>query len=102
MTDSFNEFVLVTIATNDYTPVTQILEFQPGETDKEVTITIVDDARIEEAENFELYLTGGAGVHLSPFSRAVVTIINDDGKLCTPDTISNKKWHMLLTAVEIP
>ena len=93
------EDYLLTVARDDYTPVTQILEFQPGETEKEVTITIVDDERIEEAENFELYLTGGAGVHLSPFSRAVVTIINDDGKLCKPDTIivlATKRWQMLL------
>ena len=93
------EDYLVTVARDDYTPVTQILEFQPGETEKEVTITIVDDARIEAAENLELYLTGGAGVYLSPFSRAVVTIINDDGKLCKPDTIivlATKHWQMLL------
>ena len=67
-------------ATSDYIPVTQILEFQSGETEKKITVTIVNDAMIEEAENFELYLTGGIGVLLSPFPRAVVTIVNDDGE----------------------
>ena len=74
-------YFCVTIAGADYVRVTQILEFQAGETEKEIIITIMDDSMIEEAENFELYLTGGAGVHLSPFSRAEVTIINDDGEL---------------------
>ena len=60
--------------------MTQILEFQSGETEKEITVTIVNDAMIEEAENFELYLTGGIGVLLSPFPRARVTIVNDDGE----------------------
>ena len=60
--------------------MTQILEFQPGETQKNITIIINNDQRIEAAEQFELYLAGGIGVHLSPFSRTAITITNDDGK----------------------
>ena len=67
-------------AGQDYDPLTQILEFQPGETQKNITVTIHNDQSIEEDEQFELYLTGGIGVHLSPFPRASITIQNDDGK----------------------
>ena len=67
-------------AGQDYNPVTQILEFQPGETQKDVTITIYNDQKIEAAEQFELYLASGIGVYLSPFPRTVITIGNDDGK----------------------
>lgn len=67
-------------AGQDYEPLTQILEFQPGETQKNITVTIHNDQSIEADEQFELYLTGGIGVHLSPFARASITIQNDDGK----------------------
>ena len=60
--------------------MTQILEFQPGETQKNVTIMIYNDQKIEAAEQFELYLAGGIGVHLSPFPQSAIIITNDDGK----------------------
>ena len=60
--------------------MTQILEFQPGETQKNVTIMIYNDQKIEAAEQFELYLAGGIGVHLSPFPQTAIIITNDDGK----------------------
>ena len=67
-------------AGQDYSSLIQILEFQPGETQTNITITIHDDQKIEADEQFELYLIGGIGVHLSPFPRASITIQNDDGK----------------------
>ena len=60
--------------------MSSILEFQPGETEKKVTITIIDDKKIERDESFQLYLSAGEGVHLSPFPRAAITIVNNDGK----------------------
>ena len=61
------------------------MEFQPGETEREITIHILDDSRKEGGETFVLYLTGGVGVHLSPFSRTEVTIPANDGKCaCVP------------------
>ena len=67
-------------ADEDYKSVSSILEFQPGEVEKKVTITIIDDKKIERDELFQLYLSAGEGVHLTPFSRAEITIINNDGK----------------------
>ena len=57
------------------------MEFQPEETEKNITIHILDDSRVEGDELFELYLTGGVGVHLWPFFRAEVTIPENDGNL---------------------
>ena len=66
-------------AGEDYEILTEIVEFQVGEVEKSVLITIFDDKRIEQNETFSVYLTGGAGVHLSPISRAEITIENNDG-----------------------
>ena len=76
----YNQYYNHIAAGEDYKIVSSILEFQPGETEKRVTITIVDDKKIERNEFFQLYLSAGEGVHLSPFARAEITIINDDGR----------------------
>ena len=44
-------------------------------------VSIIDDEFVETNETFLLYLSSGAGVYLSPFAEAEVTIINNDGKL---------------------
>ena len=64
----------------DYTSISTIVKFLPGETEKQISVQIKNDKRIERNETFELYLTAGAGVHLSPFPRTEITIENDDGK----------------------
>ena len=55
------------------------LEFEPGATEKQVEICIIDDKFIEVDETFVLYLSSGTGVFLSPFAQTEVTIINNDG-----------------------
>lgn len=57
-----------------------ILEFQPGETEKQLTITINDDKKIERNETFQLHLSAGEGVHLTPIPRTDIIIVNDDGE----------------------
>ena len=64
----------------DYVPVVEIVTFLPEEVTKTVKVQILDDTNVEFNENFFLYLTSGEGVHLSPFSRAEVIIVNDDGE----------------------
>ena len=66
------------IVGDDYKSLSTILEFEPGETVKRVTITIIDDKKIERDEFFQLYLSAGEGVHLNPFARAEIMIINND------------------------
>lgn len=62
----------------DYTSVSRIVEFLPGETQEQIMVEINNDKRIERNETFELYLIAGADVHLS-LPRTEVTIENDDG-----------------------
>lgn len=64
----------------DYSSISRIVEFQPGETMQSISISINNDKIIERNETVELYLTAGGGVHLSPFPRTVITIENDDGR----------------------
>ena len=60
--------------------MTEIVTFLPEEVLKTVDVKILDDTNVEFNENFFLYLTSGQGVQLSPFSRAEVVIVNDDGE----------------------
>ena len=71
------------VAGQDYETVLQVLEFEPGVTEKEVDVSIINDEAVETNETFLLYLSSGTGpgVYLSPFAEAEVTIINDNGKL---------------------
>ena len=57
-----------------------ILEFQPGETEKQLEVIIRNDKKIERDETVQLYLSTGEGVHLTPFPRTQIVIKNDDGK----------------------
>ena len=56
------------------------MEFLPGETEKQITVQINDDTKIEDNETFYIYLIPGSGVTLTPIDRTEVTIGNDDGK----------------------
>lgn len=60
------------------------MRFLPGETEKMINIAIVDDMRVEQTEVFEVYLTGGTEVHLSPHFRAEITLQDNDGILYQP------------------
>ena len=68
------------VAGRDYSTVIKILDFEPGVTEKNLTIDIVDDTFLEMDETFILYLSSGAGAFLSPFAQAEVTIISNDGR----------------------
>ena len=70
----------MSLAREDYTSVSQIVEFLPGQTEKHIVLQINNDMRIEDNETFELYLIAGAGVNLTPLPRTEITIENDDGE----------------------
>jgi len=73
----------------DYTSVSQILEFLPGETEKQISVEINDDTKIEDNETFYIYLIPGSGVTLTPIDRTEVTIGNDDGKKHDQPNLNN-------------
>ena len=61
------------IANEDYTPVTDAtLTFLPGETEKAITITLVDDNVDESNENFSLIVTESSG--LAGLARGATTL----------------------------
>ncbi len=67
-------------AREDYTSLSEIVEFLPGQTERHISIQIHNDMRIEDNETFQLYLIAGAGVNLTPLPRTEITIDNDDGE----------------------
>ena len=63
----------------DYTAVSGTLSFAPGETEKTVSVAILDDAVDEGKEKFKLTLSNPQGAFLRATHReAVGVIVNDD------------------------
>ena len=72
----------------DYSPVTgEILNFQPGETVRVITINITDDSLIEGAEQFNITLSIGGpspGLTIGQPSVIQITITDNDAPAPTP------------------
>ena len=49
-------------------PVTLVLEFQPGEIEKHITVTFNNITRVE------FYLSAGEGAYLTPFPRTEINV----------------------------
>ena len=67
----------------DYIPIHQMVIFQPQDTEYNVTIPIIDDSVLEDDEAFWLEVSVPEGepvTLLQPGHRAVIKILNDDGK----------------------
>ena len=64
----------------DYVSINQIVNFQSGETLKNITITILDDSYVEGMEYFILKIESMEGDVIFSVSEAVVVIQDDDGK----------------------
>ena len=64
----------------DYISISEIVNFQSGETLKNVSITILDDSYVEGTEYFILKIESMEGDVTFPVSEAVVAIQDDDGK----------------------
>jgi len=62
----------------DFTSVFRTLSFAPGETSKTVTISIIDDTRIEGDETFTVTLSGPVNTVLGSPANAVMTIVDND------------------------
>jgi hypothetical protein len=66
-----------TTADNDYTPITGTIVFGPGETLKNVTVSVIGDLQIEADENFFVSLSNVSGANVVD-GVGEGTIINDD------------------------
>lgn len=66
-------------AGEDFVETSGVLTFQPGETEKDITVTIVDDDQPEEDEMFIVKLANPRpGAKLGSEGMTIVTIIDDD------------------------
>ncbi|MCB9149073.1 MAG: hypothetical protein H6641_09955 [Caldilineaceae bacterium] len=63
---------------DDYVDATGTLTFAPGETQKNVQITIQNDALDEDDETFTLTLNNPTNAQLGTISSAIMTIVDDD------------------------
>ncbi|MDQ6808019.1 MAG: hypothetical protein M3Z64_01115 [Verrucomicrobiota bacterium] len=65
-------------AGSDYVAANGTVTFGPGETQKTIAITVLDDALVENGENFFVTVTGATGASIGKNSTATVTIADDD------------------------
>ena len=70
--------VLRATGNNDYESKTGTVTFNPGETQKTITITVNGDKKKEADEEFYVDLTGISSNGLFTKSRGIGTILNDD------------------------
>ena len=70
---------------SDFTPFSQLLTFNPGETTKTVAVPILGDLNDEGDETFFLDLTNPSANVLPGATHAVGTILNDDARLTVQD-----------------
>ena len=71
----------------DFTPVTETLTFDPGESEKEITIPILQDPQAEAPETIYLALVNPSGVALGGTTLAQVTIFDDELRPITASVI---------------
>ncbi|WP_419193099.1 Calx-beta domain-containing protein [Kolteria novifilia] len=71
------------IAGSDYNATSGSLTFQPGETEKTVSVAILGDELAEEDENLFLRLTGATNAQIVD-AEATGTIVDDDGSVSPP------------------
>jgi len=67
-------------AGSDYLPASGELTFQPGETVKTFTVSIIGDVVFEENETFKAVITGADNATFSA-PPAICTIVNDDAQV---------------------
>ncbi|NJM06296.1 hypothetical protein HC891_09015 [Candidatus Gracilibacteria bacterium] len=65
-------------AGSDYTPISGTLTFNPGESSKTLTITLLSDSIVEASETFSVTLSAPSNATLGPPSTARVTITADE------------------------
>lgn len=77
VTVEFSTVSATALSLQDYTPVSGVLTFQPGETSRPVLVPIVNDAVIENDETFAVVLANAVGANLLD-DTGIATVIDDD------------------------
>ncbi|HYY96905.1 MAG TPA: FG-GAP-like repeat-containing protein, partial [Pyrinomonadaceae bacterium] len=79
---------------SDYTAATGTLSFAAGESSKNFTIFVTDDALTEGSETLTLGLGNPAGASLASPSSATLTIANDDGASATTNPADDASFFV--------
>ncbi|MFT2092936.1 PQQ-binding-like beta-propeller repeat protein [Paraglaciecola sp. 2405UD69-4] len=74
--------------TDDYTDLQGTLVFADGETNKTLTISIIDDDFAEDIETFSVELSNASGAILGEIISTTVTITDNDSTTSTPEVCS--------------
>ena len=80
-------------AGEEYAPITGTLTFEPGDTEKTITVPILDDGLDEDSETFIVSLANAANATLGAATNAVVAVTDDDA----PPIVSFEQASMTVT-----
>ena len=86
-------------APRDYTQTSGTLTFDPGETQKMVTVPIIDDTVPDNGETFKLVLSNVSGAKLAD-AEAVGTILNTETPVLTGFTLVNAETGSDVGAID--
>ena len=86
-------------APGDYTQTSGTLTFDPGETQKMVTVPIIDDTVPDNGETFKLVLSNVSGAVLAD-AEAVGTILNTETAVLTGFTLVNAETGSDIGAID--
>ncbi len=81
--------VSIAFARCDYATTVDTLHFAAGEMQKNLTIPLVNDAHVENTEEFSIRLTGASGASLGVRTTAVVRIIDNEAHVTPPPVYPN-------------
>ena len=87
-------------AGEDFVNTTELLEFLPGETMKEITIAIFDNFQVESSEIFQVSLSVLQDRVALLQTHLNITIQDNDGE-CSPSTLETIPANMVLCVPEL-
>lgn len=79
---------------NDFVFRGGTLSFNPGETQKSLTVLLIDDVFIEQDESFTVTLSNPKGAALGSLNTATVTISDNDTASNQPNPINNARFFV--------
>jgi Subtilase family/Calx-beta domain len=83
----------VAFARCDYATTVQTIDFAPGETQKTVSVPIIDDSFVEPDESVSLSITKAAGATFDPQGRTTL-VVKDDDAAGEPNPIFNTDFFV--------
>ncbi|HEY0099734.1 MAG TPA: DUF4214 domain-containing protein [Pyrinomonadaceae bacterium] len=86
---SSDDSVSIAFARCDYATTVDALHFAAGETQKSLNIPLINDAHVENTEEFSIRLTGASGASLGVRTSAVVRIMDNEARVTPPLVFPN-------------